>query len=217
MKNHLLEAHSGVRYYCPICTKFFTWRMAHVKCPAKAHELTYYHKQSGKKDKAAEDILTHFRYQEIPSHWEEMSKSAWERLQKTLPNPGEEFQLPVAISPLRANSQNGKKPLERVDPVKTPMSFSQRLDRKRSGKATAMVTSAEAASKKPRSESPDLSKDPVDILDTGLPMEFQHFKPNPDWVGVKFDSTTKNIPRLTCQALQVTMMMILRRSVIHPL
>ena len=56
------------------------------------------------------------------------------------------------------------------------------------------MTSAEAASKKPRSESPDLSKDPVDILDTGLPMEFQPFKPNPDWVGVTFDSTTKNYP-----------------------
>ena len=196
MKNHLLETHSGVGYYCPVCTKDFTRRMAHVKCPAKAPELIYYHKQSGKKGKAAEDILTHFRYQEVPSHWEEMSKSAWENLQNTKPKPAEEFQLPVAISPLREDPMKRKSPLERVDPGKASLSFSRKLDRKRSGKATATVTSAEAAAKKPRSESPDLSKDPVDILDNGLPMEFQPLEPNREWVGVTFDPPTKVYPSL---------------------
>ena len=194
VKNHLLETHSGVGYYCPVCTKDFTRRMAHVKCPAKAPELIYYHKQSGKKGKAAEDILTHFRYQEVPSHWEEMSKSAWEKLQNT--KPAEEFQLPVAISPLREDPMKRKSPLERVDPGKASLSFSRKLDRKRSGKATATVTSAEAAAKKPRSESPDLSKDPVDILDNGLPMEFQPLEPNREWVGVTFDPPTKVYPSL---------------------
>ena len=191
------------------------WPMlnGHVKAP----ELTYYHKQSGKKGKAAQYSLTHFRYQKIPSHWEEMSKSAWENLQKTKPKPTEEFQLPVSISPLRGNTQKRKSPLERVDPGKAPLSFSSKLDRKRSGKTTAIVTSAEAAAKKPRSESPDLSKDPVDILDTGLPMEFQPLKLNPDWVGVTFDPPTKIYPSLNLSdTSKALMMMILRRYVIHP-
>ena len=165
--------------------------MAHVKFPAKTPELIYYNKQSGKKGKAAEDILTHFRYQEIPSHWEVMGKSAWEKLHKTKPKPAEDFQLPQAISPLRENTQKMKSPLERVDPGKAPLSLSQKLDHRRSGKATTTMTSAEAADKKPPSESPDLSKEPVDILDTSLPKEFQPLKPNPDWVGVTFDAPTK--------------------------
>ena len=158
--------------------------------------LIYYHKQSGKKGKAAEDILTHFRYQQVPSHWEEMSKSAWEKLQNNKPKPAEEFQLPVAFSQLREDTMKMKSPLERVDTGKAPLSFSRKLDRKRSGKATATVTSAEAADKKPRSESPDLSKDPVDILDNGLPMEFQPLEPNREWVGVTFDPPTKVYPSL---------------------
>ena len=93
---------------------------------------------------------------------------------------------------MRDNPQNRKSTLESMDPGKAPVTFSQILERKLSGKATATVTSTEA--KKPLTElpeEPDLCKDPVYILDTDLPMEFQPLKPNPDWAGVIFDPLQK--------------------------
>ena len=185
VKNHLLEYHSGIGYYCEVCDKTFPRRLTHLKCPAKPQDLVVCHRESQKKGEEAEEILTHYRFTIMPSHWREHSKSEWEVVKKSLPNPKAEFHVPAPISPLRHSPLPRKSPLERVDPGKPPMTYCR--TRKRPS-ATASATPP-CEGKRTRTVQEDLGQEPMDILD--YPLGFQPLKPNPAWKGVHFDPPIK--------------------------
>ena len=185
VKNHLLEYHSGIGYYCEVCDKTFPRRLTHLKCPAKPQDLVVCHRESQKKGEEAEEILNHYRFTIMPSHWREHSKSEWEVVKKSLPNPKAEFHVPAPISPLRHSPLPRKSPLERVDPGKPPMTYCR--TRKRPSSTASATPPCEG--KRTRTVQEDLGQEPMDILD--YPLGFQPLKPNPAWKGVHFDPPIK--------------------------